>query len=81
MIFISNSDTIQIGGDIVKIVTEIKKLFLNADTTQADVANRINTTQSNLSTKLKNNTLYSKDIENIADTLGYDIKIEFHKKE
>lgn len=64
----------------MKIVTEMKKLFLDADTTQSEVANKINTTQANLSKKFKNNTLYSKDIENIADSLGYELIIEFRKK-
>lgn len=47
---------------------------------QTEIANKIGTTQANLSKKFKNNTLYSKDIEKIADALGYDLKLEFIKK-
>ena len=39
----------------------------------------INTTQANLSKKLKNNSLYFRDIQNIAEALGYELKIEFVK--
>ncbi|GAA0107395.1 helix-turn-helix domain-containing protein [Clostridium tertium] len=64
----------------MNIVTELKKLFLDANMTQSDVAEKIGTTQANLSKKFKNNTVYSKDIEKIAETLGYELKIEFVKK-
>lgn len=64
----------------MNIVTELKKLFLDANMTQSDVAEKIGTTQANLSKKFKNNTVYSKDIEKIAETLGYELKIEFIKK-
>ncbi|GAA0825201.1 MULTISPECIES: helix-turn-helix domain-containing protein [Clostridium] len=64
----------------MNIVTELKKLFLDANMTQSDVAEKIGTTQANLSKKFKNNTVYSKDIENIAESLGYELKIEFIKK-
>lgn len=64
----------------MNIVTELKKLFLDANMTQSDVAKKIGTTQANLSKKFKNNTVYSKDIEKIADTLGYELRIEFIKK-
>ncbi len=64
----------------MNIVTELKKLFLDANMTQSDVAEKIGTTQANLSKKFKNNTVYSKDIENIAESLGYELQIEFIKK-
>lgn len=64
----------------MNIVTELKKLFLDANMTQSDVADKIGTTQANLSKKFRNNTVYSKDIENIANSLGYELKIEFIKK-
>jgi transcriptional regulator with XRE-family HTH domain len=63
----------------VNIVTELKKLFLDANMTQSDVAEKIGTTQANLSKKFKNNTVYSKDIEKIAETLGYELEINFKK--
>ena len=64
----------------MNIVTEIKKMFLDANTTQSEVSKKIGTTQANLSKKFKNNTLYSKDIEQIVDALGYELKLEFIKK-
>ena len=64
----------------MNIVKDIKKMFLDANTTQSEVSKKIGTTQANLSKKFKNNTLYSKDIEQIVDALGYELKIEFIKK-
>lgn len=62
------------------LVTEIKKLFLDANCNQEFVAEKLGITQSALSKKLKYNTLRTKDLENIASALGYEIKIEFIKK-
>lgn len=65
----------------MKVVTEVRKLLIDADISQSETAKKIGTTQANLSKKFKNNTLYSKDIEDIASALGYELKIEFLKKE
>lgn len=65
----------------MKIVQEIKKLLVDSASNQSDIADKIGTTQANISKKMRNNTLYSKDIENIVDSLGYELKIEFIKKE
>lgn len=65
----------------MKIATELKKFFVEIGTNSNQVSEKIGMTASNLTKKIRTNTLYSKDIENIAEALGYDIKIEFHKKE
>ena len=64
----------------MKIVQEVKKLLIDANSTQVELAAKMGTTQANISKKLISNTLYSKDIEKIANVLGYDLKIEFIKK-
>ena len=64
----------------MNIIKDIKILLLKENMNQTEIANKIGTTQANLSKKFKNNTLYSKDIEKIADALGYDLKLEFIKK-
>ena len=65
----------------MNIATELKKFFVEIGTNSNQVSEKIGMTTSNLTKKIRTNTLYSKDIENIADTLGYDIKIEFRKRE
>lgn len=62
------------------ITKEIKKLLIDEDLTQADLANRINTSQGNLANKMKRNNFSVKEMQEIADALGYELKIEFIKK-
>ena len=64
----------------MNIIEDIKILLLKENMNQTEIANKIGTTQANLSKKLKNNTLYSRDIEKIANALGYDLRLEFIKK-
>lgn len=63
--------------DINKI---IKKLLIEEDMTQGELASKIETTQQNLSKKFKNDSFYVRDLVKIANTLGYELKIEFIKK-
>ncbi|MGN1358643.1 MAG: helix-turn-helix domain-containing protein [Bacilli bacterium] len=58
----------------------LKKLLIDEEITQGELANKIETTQQNLSKKFKNNSFYVRDLEKIADSLGYELKIEFIKK-
>ncbi|WP_294365010.1 helix-turn-helix domain-containing protein [uncultured Clostridium sp.] len=62
--------------DINKI---IKKLLIDEDMTQGELALKIETTQQNLSKKINNNSFYVKDLVKIAEALGYELKIEFIK--
>lgn len=63
--------------DINKI---IKKILIDEDMTQGELASKIETTQQNLSKKFKNDSFYVKDLVKIAESLGYELKIEFVKK-
>ena len=45
-----------------------------------ELARRLNTSQQNISAKLKRNNFTTKDIEKILNVLGYELKIEFIKK-
>lgn len=65
----------------MNISNEIKSLYVKEGKNQGELAKMLNTTQANLSKKLKNNSLYFRDVQNIANALGYDLKIEFIKKE
>ena len=64
----------------VDVEKEIRKLLIEEDKTLSWLSKSLKTSQSNLSKKLKRNNFCTKDIEKIANVLGYDLKIEFIKK-
>ena len=64
----------------MNIEKEIKKILLDEDVEIKELARRLNTSQQNISAKLKRNNFTTKDIEKILDVLGYELKIEFIKK-
>lgn len=59
---------------------EIKKILIEEDLTQGDLAERIGTSQQNFNAKLKRDNFSNKEMQEIADALGYELKIEFIKK-
>ena len=64
----------------MNIETEIRKILLDEDIEIKELARRLNTSQQNISAKLKRNNFTTKDIEKILNVLGYELKIEFIKK-
>ena len=64
----------------MKIEKEIRKILLDEDIEIKELARRLNTSQQNISAKLKRNNFTTKDIEKILNVLGYELKIEFIKK-
>ena len=64
----------------MNIEKEIRKLLLDEDIEIKELASRLNTSQQNISAKLKRNNFTVKDVEKILDVLGYELKIEFIKK-
>ena len=64
----------------VDVEKEIRKLLIEEDKTLSWLAESLKTSQSNLSKKLKRNNFCTKDMEEIAEALGYELKIEFIKK-
>lgn len=62
------------------IAKEIKKMIIDEGITLSILAERLNTTQPNLSHKLKRNNFSTKEMLEIAEALGYELKIEFVKK-
>ena len=64
----------------MNIEKEIRKILLDGDIEIKELARRLNTSQQNISAKLKRNNFTTKDIEKILNVLGYDLKIEFIKK-
>ena len=64
----------------MNIEKEIRKILLDEDIEIKELAIRLNTSQQNISAKLKRNNFTVKDIEKILSVLGYELKIEFIKK-
>lgn len=62
------------------ISKEIKKILIEKDMTLTDLANKLGTSQQNISAKLKKNNPRISELEEIANSLGYELKIEFIKK-
>ena len=65
----------------MNIEKEIRKILLDEDIEIKELASRLNTSQQNISAKLKRNNFTVKDVEKILNVLGYELKIEFIKKE
>ena len=64
----------------MNIEKEIRKILLDEDIEIKELASRLNTSQQNISAKLKRNNFTVKDVGKILNVLGYELKIEFIKK-
>lgn len=62
------------------ISKEIKKILIEKDMTLTDLANKLGTSQQNISAKLKKNNPRISELKEIADALGYEFRIEFTEK-
>lgn len=63
--------------DISKV---IKKLLIDNDMTQTELAEKLNTSSGNLTNKLRRNDFRISELEEIATAIGYELKIEFIEK-
>lgn len=62
--------------DITKM---IKKILIDENITVSELANKLNTTQPNLSAKFRRNDFRVSEIEEITSALGYSINLEIKK--
>lgn len=62
------------------IIKEIKKIMIDENVNLVSLAERLNTSQPNLSKKFKRNNPTIKDLEEIANALNREIEIKFIKK-
>lgn len=62
--------------DITKM---IKKILIDENITVSELANRLNTTQPNLSAKFRRNDFRVSEIEEITIALGYTLNLEIKK--
>lgn len=66
---------------MIDITKEIKKMMLDRDMTQSELAEKLGISQSNLAQKLKRNNFTTSDMKAIAKALRYKLKIKFIKEE
>ena len=64
----------------IDISKEIKKMLIDRDLTQSQLADMLNTSQSNFANKMKRNNFRVCEMLEIAELLNYELKIEFIKK-
>lgn len=65
----------------MNISKKIKKLLIDEDITVKELASRLDTVPTNISNKLSRGDMKVSDVENIANVLGYKVKLKFVKKE
>ncbi|MEK4230738.1 helix-turn-helix domain-containing protein [Solibacillus sp. FSL H8-0538] len=64
----------------MNITKKIKMLLVERDMTATQLAEKIDTTQSNLSKKMKNGSYTVADLEKIAEVLGLELIVQFKEK-
>ena len=65
----------------MNISKEIKKILIDEEKDMRWLAERFDCTYQNINKKIKLNNWRTNDLEFIAEALGYELKIEFIKKE
>lgn len=63
------------------IAKKIKIMLVQEDKTLSQLAETLNTSQQNLSAKLKRNNFSINEMLDIANALGYELNIEFTKRD
>ena len=58
----------------------VKKILIDEDMNMGQLADKLDTSQQNLSAKLKRNNPSLKEMQEIAEALAYELKIEFINK-
>ncbi|KGA81437.1 hypothetical protein KQ41_21870 [Lysinibacillus fusiformis] len=64
----------------MNITKKIKLLLVENEMTATQLAEKIGTTQSNLSKKMKNESYTVSDLEKIAEVLNMELIIDFKSK-
>ncbi len=64
----------------MNITKKIKLLLVENEMTATQLAEKIGTTQSNLSKKMKNESYTVSDLEKIAEVLDLELVIDFKSK-
>lgn len=64
-----------------QLTTELKVLFIRENTSGTKIAKKIGITQQTFSQRLQKKNLSFEDIRTILDILGYDLEINFVKRD
>lgn len=64
----------------MNISKELKKIMIDENISQSELAEKLSVTQQNISAKLKKNDYRINELINIANILGYDLEINFVKR-
>ena len=64
----------------MNISKNIKKILIDENLTQTKKKKKLGTSQQNLNSKLKRDNFSNREMLEIANALGYELKIEFIKK-
>ena len=65
---------------MIDVSKEIKKIMIDGNIGQVELAKKLNVTQQNISAKFKKNDMRISEITTILNALGYDLEINFIKK-
>lgn len=65
---------------MIDVSKEIKKIMIDENIGQVELAKKLNVTQQNISAKFKKNDMRISEITTILNALGYDLEINFIKK-
>ena len=61
---------------MLDVTKEIKKILIDKDMTQSDLAEKLGTSQGNIANKLSRNNMKVSEFQTLLDVLGYELKIE-----
>ena len=64
-----------------QLIKRIKILFMEEDTSAKKVAEKIGTSQQNISKKLNKKSMDFDTLHEILDAMGYDLEFNFKKRE
>ena len=62
------------------VAKKIRIMLVEENLKIIDLADRLNTSQQNISAKVKRNNFSVKEMEEITEALGYSLEINFTKK-
>lgn len=65
----------------MNIYNEIKKIMIDEKETVTSLAKKLNTSQQNLDAKMRRNNFRISDLEEILNALGYELEINFKKRD
>lgn len=66
--------------DNMQLVNEIKKVMIDTNTKQVDIANSLNVNKQAITKLFNKKNLTCDDMKKLLDIMGYDLVIDFKKR-